>query len=88
MSNAREIAKESSLARFNKVLDESDMTRDQKEAAINGYLDGHKAGFRASSGSVFVALNAFLDYIKDDSPISEIRTGLEGLRDAVKESAR
>jgi len=86
--NARRIAKDNSLARFNAALAESDMTREQKEAATAGYLDGHKAGFRASSGSVYIALNEFLGFIKDDSPVSEIRTGLEGLRNAVKESAR
>lgn len=88
MSNAREIAKNGAFARFEAMLEEKDFTADEKRGASMGFLDGHKAGFRASSGSVYVALNSYLEFIKDDSPISEIRTGLAGLRDAVRESAR
>lgn len=86
--NGRQLAKDASLVNLYKVLDENDIDDAGRKAAILGYTDGHKNGYRAASGAAYVAVGAMLDILNDDSTVEQVRLGLEGLREAIKGNAK
>lgn len=84
--SARVLSLQGATAKLNEVLNEQGVEDEYRRAAHIGYIDGHKAGWRASAGATYVALNVVLE--ADHQSVESVCAQLRELQGAIKEAAR
>lgn len=86
LNNGRGIALNQAYANFEKALDDAGADNDARRAGTMGFIDGHKAGYRAAAGANYIALGVILEANWDD--VASYRDAIAQLREAVKENGR
>lgn len=84
--SARVLSLQGATEQLNEVLDESGIAGEHRRAAHIGYVDGHKAGWRASAGAAYVSINVILEAGHDS--VESMAEQLRELQQAIKEAAK